>query len=63
MLFRSNKLSGEITRIMRTPEMEKRVLNDGYIAVVNTPSQFRSEILAEVEVWSRVVRERGIKAE
>jgi tripartite-type tricarboxylate transporter receptor subunit TctC len=58
-----NKLSGEITRIMRTPEMEKRVLNDGYIAVVNTPSQFRSEILAEVEVWSRVVRERGIKAE
>lgn len=58
-----NKLSTEITRIMRTPDMEKRVLNDGYVLVVNTPTQFKSEIQAEVEIWSRVVRERGIKAE
>ena len=58
-----NKLSTEVTRIMRTPEMEKRVLNDGYVLVASTPAQFRSEIQAEVATWSRVFRERGIKAE
>ena len=58
-----NKLSAEITRIMRASEMEKRVLNDGYVPVVNTPAQFRSEIQAEVESWARVIRERGIKSE
>ena len=57
------KLSAEMTRIMRTPEMEKRILNDGYVPVVNTPAQFKSDIQAEVETWSRVIRERGIKAE
>lgn len=58
-----SKLSNEVIRIMRSPEMEKRVLNDGYVPVANTPAQFRSELQSEVSTWSRVVRERGIKAE
>ncbi len=57
------KLSTEVIRIMRTPEMEKRVLNDGYMPVANTPAQFKSEIQAEVVTWSRVIRQRGIKTE
>jgi tripartite-type tricarboxylate transporter receptor subunit TctC len=43
--------------------MEKRVLNDGYVLVANTPAQFKAEIQAEVATWSRVIRERGIRAE
>jgi tripartite-type tricarboxylate transporter receptor subunit TctC len=58
-----SKLTAEVTRIMRTPEMEKRVLNDGYVLVANTPAQFKPEIQAEVATWSRVIRERGIRAE
>jgi tripartite-type tricarboxylate transporter receptor subunit TctC len=58
----TEKLSAEVIRIMRTPEMQKRVLSDGYMPVANTPAQFRSEIRAETETWSRVIRERGIKA-
>ena len=57
------KLAAEVARIMRTPEVEKRVANDGYVLVLNTPAQFRSEILAEVETWSRVIRQRGIRPE
>jgi tripartite-type tricarboxylate transporter receptor subunit TctC len=57
------RLSTEVIRIMRTPEMEKRLFNDGYLLVANTPAQFKSEIQAEVTTWSRVIRERGIKAE
>jgi tripartite-type tricarboxylate transporter receptor subunit TctC len=57
------KLGAEVARIMRTPEVEKRVANDGYVLVLNTPAQFRSEIQAEVETWSRVIRQRGIRPE
>ncbi|MCC6533971.1 MAG: tripartite tricarboxylate transporter substrate binding protein [Burkholderiales bacterium] len=57
------KLSTEVTRFMRTPEMEKRILNDGYVPVANAPAQFKSEIQAEVVAWARVIRERGIKPE
>jgi len=57
------KLSGEVIRIMRTPEMEKRVLNDGYVLVANTPAQFRGELQSEVTTWSRIIRDRGIKPE
>lgn len=57
------RLNGEVARIMRTPGMEKRVQNDGYVAAVNSPAQFRTEIQAEVATWSKVIRERGIKPE
>lgn len=57
------KLGTEVVRIMRAPEMEKRVLNDGYMLVANAPAPFRSEIQAEIATWSRVIRERGIKPE
>ena len=57
------KLGTEVVRIMRTPEMEKRILNDGYVPVANTPAQFRSEIQSEVDTWSKVVRDRGIRLE
>lgn len=57
------RLLPELTRIMRTPEMERRVVSDGYVLVANTPAQFRSEIVAEVAIWSKVFRARGIKAE
>jgi len=57
------KLSTEMTRIMRTQEMEKRVRTDGYAVVANTPAEFRTEIQSEVATWSRVIRQRGIRAE
>jgi tripartite-type tricarboxylate transporter receptor subunit TctC len=57
------KLGTEVVRIVRTPEMEKRILNDGYVPVANTPAQFRSEIQSEVATWSKVVRDRGIRLE
>jgi tripartite-type tricarboxylate transporter receptor subunit TctC len=56
-----DKLSTEVVRMMRKPEMEKRVLNDGYMLVANAPAQFKSEIQAEIATWSGVIRERGIK--
>ena len=50
-------------RIMRLPEVSKRVLNDGYEVVAGTPAQFTRDMQAEMATWSRVIREKGIKAE
>jgi tripartite-type tricarboxylate transporter receptor subunit TctC len=57
------KLAKEVTRIMRAPDMEKRVASDGYLLVLNTPAEFRNEIQTEVAAWLRVIRERGVKAD
>ncbi|MDO8596339.1 MAG: tripartite tricarboxylate transporter substrate binding protein [Sulfuricaulis sp.] len=57
------KLSAEVIRIMHLPEISRRVLNDGYEVVANTPAQFARDMQAEVATWSRVIREKGIKAE
>ena len=57
----TDKLSAEVIRIMQSPDVEKRVLNDGYMVVANTPKQFAKEIQDDVETWSRVIRENGIK--
>jgi len=61
--FTFTTLAGTMKAAMRTPEIEKRVLSDGYMLVANTPAQFKSEIQAEVATWSRVIRERGIKGQ
>ena len=58
-----SRLNTELIRIMRTPEFEGRVLKDGYTLVANTPTQFASEIQSDVDVWSRVIRDKGIKAQ
>jgi len=57
------KLSTEIMRIMRLPEIGKRLLGDGYEVVASTPTQLTRDMQTEVATWSRVIRERGIKAE
>lgn len=59
----SAKLNAEIVRIMRTPEVEKRVFNDGFQTVANAPAQFAAEMQSEISTWSRLVRVKGIKAE
>ncbi len=58
-----SRLNAEFVRILHTPDFESRLAKDGYIAAATTPPQFASEIQTDVEVWSRVIREKGIKAQ
>jgi tripartite-type tricarboxylate transporter receptor subunit TctC len=58
-----NKLSAELIRIMRLPEVGKRAMSDGYEVVASAPARFTSDIQSEVTISSRIIREKGIKAE
>jgi tripartite-type tricarboxylate transporter receptor subunit TctC len=57
------KLAGEIGTFVRSPEMRKRIANDGAEAIGNTPAEFAALIQAEMTKWAKVVRENNIRIE
>ncbi len=57
------KLNAEVVRIMNLPEVRERVLKGGSEVIAGTPEQFANDMRAESEIWARVIREKGIKAE
>jgi tripartite-type tricarboxylate transporter receptor subunit TctC len=54
------KLSGEVLRVISSPQFAKRAANDGYEVVGSTPEQFRRDLQAELAATSRIVTERRI---
>ena len=59
----TTKLSREIDRIMRLPEMRERFSIYAVDLTPNTPEEFGAMIKAEIAKWVRVLREAGIKPE
>jgi len=57
-----NRLHSELVRILREPEMEKIIFNQGATPVGNTPAVFRTYLLADMEKWKKVVQASGAKA-
>ncbi len=56
-----NLLHGEITKILKTPDVANRYLADGAFAVGNTPESFAERIRNETERWGKVAKAAGIK--
>ena len=57
------KLSLEINRILKQPEVIERLSADGSVAHGTTPDEFAAFIKAERERWGKVVKSANIKAE
>ena len=58
-----NKLATEITRIIRTPEMSKRLVDMGVDPMGGTPEEFGRLIKAETARFGKAVKESGAKAD
>jgi tripartite-type tricarboxylate transporter receptor subunit TctC len=56
-------LNREIVRIVRLPEIQKRLLDLGDVPVATTPDETRTFINAEMTKWAKVIREANIKPE
>jgi tripartite-type tricarboxylate transporter receptor subunit TctC len=54
-----NKLSTEIAKALKTPEMKKRLEEQGAEAVGSTPEEFAAHIKSETAKWAKVVKESG----
>jgi tripartite-type tricarboxylate transporter receptor subunit TctC len=57
------KLNAEILAVMRTPEVQQRLLNEGARFTPMTPTQFAEFVAAETAKWGRLIREVGIRAD
>jgi tripartite-type tricarboxylate transporter receptor subunit TctC len=57
------KLSAEVARIVRLPDVAERFQLDGAEPVGSTPKEFAAFLRAEMQKWSKVVKDAGIKPE
>ena len=56
-------LHKELVRILRLPEVNTRITSDGSEPVGSSPEEFRKFLLADMEKWTKVVKESGAKFE
>ncbi len=54
------KLNGETVRIMKTPEIQKRLVAEGAKFTPTTPDEFAAYVKSEIAKWAKVVKEAGI---
>ena len=57
------RLNAEFNRIIVTPDMEKRMLDNGYEPVGGPPERFGELIRAEIAKWAPVVAAAGVRVD
>jgi tripartite-type tricarboxylate transporter receptor subunit TctC len=57
------KLNSDIVRVLQSPDVRAKLVNDGAEPAGNTPDEFARFIRSETEKWARVARAAGIKPE
>jgi len=58
-----DQLAGETIKAMQAPDMTKRLVAEGSTAVGSSPQQFAAHLRAEHELWSKVIKQAGIRGE
>ena len=58
-----SKLNAEVTKIMGTPELVKRMESDGAKFIRKTPEEFAQFQKAEMVKWAKVLSDAGVKPE
>jgi tripartite-type tricarboxylate transporter receptor subunit TctC len=58
------KLQTEIAKVVKNPEIIKRLVNDGGNELIgNTPEEFSAQIKSELAMYTKLIKENSIKAE
>ncbi len=58
-----DRLNREINVALKSPDMQKRFAELGYEPAFGTPDQFAAEIRKDIELYARIVKKAGIKAD
>ena len=56
-----NRLNAELTKVMKSPEINERMMTLGWDPVTNSPEEFTAQIKAESAVWADVVKKSGAR--
>ena len=57
------KLNAEIMRIMRLPDVQSRLVNEGAKFTPNTPSEFAAFVKSEITKWGKVIKNSGARVD
>ena len=57
------RLNAEVQKIMKSPEIEKRLETEGAKFVSMSPEQFAAFQKSEMTKWARTIREANIKVD
>jgi tripartite-type tricarboxylate transporter receptor subunit TctC len=58
-----NAVSGELVKILRSPDMKERILGMGGIPLGNSPDEFAAFMKTESEKWAQVAKAANVKTE
>ena len=58
-----SKLSENLGKVMRAPDLSERFAREGVDIVAGTPEQFSQHLKSEPQKWSKLVKERGMRAD
>ena len=58
-----DRLNGDITALMKAPDIRERLVAQGAEPLTGTPDDLRRYLAREIGTWGKVIREAGIKAE
>ena len=58
-----DKIHDTVVRIVKTPEMNQRLIDLGAEPALSTPAEFGALIKAEIVKWAKVVKESGAKVD
>jgi len=56
-----SRLSQEIARVLRLPNVSERLLSQGMEPVSNTPEDFSAYIKSEIAKWAKAVKASGAR--
>jgi tripartite-type tricarboxylate transporter receptor subunit TctC len=57
------KIQADTEKVLRQPEMRKRIEEQGMEVVASKPEQFEAFVQSEMKRWARVIHDAGIQAE
>jgi tripartite-type tricarboxylate transporter receptor subunit TctC len=57
------RLNAEITALLQEPQTRDRLLAQGAEPLPGPPEDLRRHLAREIETWSKVIRDAGVKAE
>ncbi|MBX9826445.1 MAG: tripartite tricarboxylate transporter substrate binding protein [Xanthobacteraceae bacterium] len=59
----TQKINADVVKIVKSPEMQKKLADQGARPVGSTPEQTRAFMQAESDKWGKVIKEANIKGE
>ena len=57
------KANAELAKMLKSPEMKEKILQQGGIASGNSPEEFAAFIKSETEKWSKVAKAAKVRIE